>query len=213
MTIVEKYVKNGDIVIDATAGNGNDTLALLNLVGDNGKVYAFDIQEEAIEKTKHLLEESSFFKMPSCNILKSDTNCTASKTSDGLSFEKNALQVINNVILICDSHEKIAEYIEEKGQISAVVFNLGYLPSGDKSKSTKEASSIKAISESLKILKPGGIVSVVMYPGTELGKAERDAVLSYSKELLKDKYHVCYCNFPNQLNMPPEILWIEVKTI
>ena len=33
MAIVEEYVKQGDITVDATAGNGNDTLTLLNLVG------------------------------------------------------------------------------------------------------------------------------------------------------------------------------------
>ena len=40
----------GEIVVDATAGNGHDTL-LANLVGHNGTVYAFDVQKEAIENT------------------------------------------------------------------------------------------------------------------------------------------------------------------
>ena len=178
MTMVEKYVKKGDIVVDATAGNGNDTLALANLVGETGKVYAFDIQEEAIEKTRNLLAESSRFY---------------------------------NVMLICDSHEKIADYIEEKGQVSAALFNLGYLPSGDKSISTTAKSSIKAIDESLRILKKGGMVSIVMYPGTEIGKTERDAVLSYAQNLPHNEYHVCYSSFPNQPETSPEILLIEVK--
>ena len=51
-------IKEGYTVIDATSGRGRDTLLLSKLVGDRGKVYAFDIQEEAIESTRQLLEEN-----------------------------------------------------------------------------------------------------------------------------------------------------------
>ena len=54
--MVKQVVVPGDTVIDATAGNGNDTLFLAQLVGDGGKVYSFDIQEPALEKTRHRLE-------------------------------------------------------------------------------------------------------------------------------------------------------------
>lgn len=54
---IRDHVKQGDICIDATAGNGNDTLALCEMVGDTGKVIAFDIQETAIANTKRRLEE------------------------------------------------------------------------------------------------------------------------------------------------------------
>jgi ubiquinone/menaquinone biosynthesis C-methylase UbiE len=178
MAIIEKYIKEGDIAIDATAGNGNDTLALSNFVGASGKVYAFDIQEKAIERTRKLLAESSLF---------------------------------DNTVLICDSHERMPSYIEEKGEVSAVIFNLGYLPSGDKYLHTAPESSIQAIKESLRILRKNGIVSIVMYPGTETGKREKDVVFRYAQTLPPEKYHVCRCDTPNQPNTPPEILWIEVK--
>lgn len=55
---IERAVKSGDTVIDATAGNGNDTLFLAKLVGENGKVFAFDIQQTAIENTKKRLTEA-----------------------------------------------------------------------------------------------------------------------------------------------------------
>ncbi len=51
-------INTGDIVVDATMGRGRDTLLLANLVGPEGKVYAFDIQEEALKSTKQLLEEN-----------------------------------------------------------------------------------------------------------------------------------------------------------
>ena len=49
---IKENVKNGDIVVDATMGRGNDTLFLKQLVGKDGFVYAFDIQEEALQSTK-----------------------------------------------------------------------------------------------------------------------------------------------------------------
>lgn len=54
---IREQVKPGDLCIDATMGNGNDTLLLSTLAGETGKVFAFDIQESALESTKkHLLE-------------------------------------------------------------------------------------------------------------------------------------------------------------
>ncbi len=49
--LLSNAISPGDIVIDGTAGNGHDTLFLAELVGDTGKVYAFDIQEQAIQAT------------------------------------------------------------------------------------------------------------------------------------------------------------------
>lgn len=53
--LMEMYVVSGDICIDATAGNGNDTEYLCQLVGNSGKVYAFDIQRAALKHTKERL--------------------------------------------------------------------------------------------------------------------------------------------------------------
>lgn len=53
--LFDEYVHEGDHVIDATMGTGQDTLKLCQCVGDTGKVYAFDIQKEAVEKTEALL--------------------------------------------------------------------------------------------------------------------------------------------------------------
>ena len=55
--LLEKAVVAGDAVIDATCGNGNDTVFLSQLVGNKGKVYAFDVQKEAIESTATRLKE------------------------------------------------------------------------------------------------------------------------------------------------------------
>ncbi|MGG5317510.1 class I SAM-dependent methyltransferase [Enterococcus sp. AZ072] len=64
-TLLKEIIKPGDHVIDATMGNGNDTLFLAELVGNDGQVYAFDIQEQALTKTEEklgaLITRSSLF--------------------------------------------------------------------------------------------------------------------------------------------------------
>ncbi|OGO78016.1 MAG: SAM-dependent methyltransferase [Clostridiales bacterium GWB2_37_7] len=59
--LVSKVVQQGDVVIDATMGNGNDTLFLAKLVGDCGKVFAFDVQQLALDNTKKKLIEAEVF--------------------------------------------------------------------------------------------------------------------------------------------------------
>lgn len=57
---VRAIVRSGDHVIDATAGNGRDTCFLADLVGPEGRVFAFDIQEEAIASTRSRLVAQGF---------------------------------------------------------------------------------------------------------------------------------------------------------
>ena len=53
---IMQHISEGDTVVDFTMGNGNDTLFLSRAVGEKGRVYAFDIQEEALESTRaHLI--------------------------------------------------------------------------------------------------------------------------------------------------------------
>ncbi|QCJ43809.1 methyltransferase domain-containing protein [Bacillus sp. S3] len=54
-SLLEKAVKAGGVAVDATVGNGYDTVFLADLVGKTGKVYGFDVQEEAIATTKERL--------------------------------------------------------------------------------------------------------------------------------------------------------------
>lgn len=56
--IIKNHVKKGSICVDATMGRGRDTLLLCNLTGAEGKVFAFDIQKEAVESTSKLLNEN-----------------------------------------------------------------------------------------------------------------------------------------------------------
>ncbi|MBQ8997879.1 MAG: methyltransferase domain-containing protein [Clostridium sp.] len=56
---LEDILQEGDIVVDATMGNGYDTKYLAEKVGENGFVYAFDVQEEAIKSTSKKLEKEN----------------------------------------------------------------------------------------------------------------------------------------------------------
>ena len=55
--VIRSQAKKGGVYIDATMGNGNDTLMLCELAGEVGEVFAFDIQEQAVEATRILLEK------------------------------------------------------------------------------------------------------------------------------------------------------------
>lgn len=55
-----RTIREGDTVVDATMGNGKDTLFLCELVGENGHVYAFDVQAEAVARTAERVKEAGF---------------------------------------------------------------------------------------------------------------------------------------------------------
>lgn len=56
--VIRSFLREGDPVVDATCGNGHDTLFLAQLVGETGRVWAFDIQEQAINQTTRRLTEA-----------------------------------------------------------------------------------------------------------------------------------------------------------
>lgn len=58
--ICENTLEFGDIAVDCTLGKGHDTILLANLVGNEGKVISFDIQKEAIDKTKEKLKDIDY---------------------------------------------------------------------------------------------------------------------------------------------------------
>lgn len=171
---IKSVVNKGDVVIDATAGNGNDTLFLARLVGLEGKVYSFDIQEKALENTrKKLIEEG----------------------------------LIDNVMLINDGHQFMDLYVHES--VKAVMFNLGYLPGGNHSISTKGESTAKALEKAMALLTKNGLITVVIYYGGDSGFEEKDYILQYVKSIDSKKYTVMVTEFVNQVNCPPILLCIE----
>ena len=93
----------------------------------------------------------------------------------------------------------------EKETVSCIVFNFGYLPSGDHTICTQSSTSIPAIQQGLELLKTGGLMSLCIYSGQDSGFEERNALLDYLKTLDSKKYLVilsCYYNRPNHPPIP-----------
>ncbi len=61
-SVLASSIEDGDICIDATAGKGKDTLFLAELVGESGKILAFDIQKDAIDQAEKLICENGYQK-------------------------------------------------------------------------------------------------------------------------------------------------------
>ena len=155
-SLIRPQVKPGDLCIDATMGNGHDTLFLSQLAGPSGRVLAFDIQQVA------------------------------------------------PVSLFLDSHANMGDYARP-GTVSCIVFNLGYLPSGDHSIATHKESTIAALEQGLELLKTGGCISLCIYSGGDSGFEERNGVLEYLKGLDSRRFLVvlsCYYNRPNHPPIP-----------
>lgn len=119
--------------------------------------------------------------------------------------EKN----IENVSLILDSHENFDKHIKEN--VDCIVYNLGYLPGSDKSITTKKDSTLKSLSNGLNLLSENGLMIIALYSGHEEGKEEKEAVLSYCKNLSKKNFGVIYQQFLNRTNNPPSLVIIEKK--
>jgi hypothetical protein len=76
--------------------------------------------------------------------------------------------------LIHDGHENLASWVT--GPVRAIMFNLGYLPSGDKFRITRRDTTLQAITAALGLLERGGIVTVLVYRGHSGGTEEAEAV-------------------------------------
>lgn len=121
--------------------------------------------------------------------------------------------LINRVVLFQRGHEYISELVpsHHKSKIKAAIFNLGYLPGGNKSVVTKPDTTISAISQLLNIMAPEGIIILVVYHGYPEGAVERDELLHYLEGLDQSAAHVLKYQFINQANNPPFIVAVEKR--
>ncbi|MFL0268314.1 tRNA (mnm(5)s(2)U34)-methyltransferase [Candidatus Clostridium radicumherbarum] len=112
-----------------------------------------------------------------------------------------------NVTIINDSHENILTYIDV--EVDCVIYNLGYLPGGDKNITTKADATIESLKQALKILRPGGIISISIYIGHKEGEKERDKIMQFVNELPKNEFGAMLHTFINRNNKAPMLLIIE----
>lgn len=171
---LERAVRPGDTVVDATMGNGHDTLMLCEAVGHEGRVYAFDVQQEAVTETEKRLKSRN---------------------------------VAERATLIGAGHEHMKEYVN--GPVSAVVFNLGWLPGGDHMITTRWETTSRAVQAALELLGPGGILVICAYPGHAEGELERRELTGYLAGLDNRRYNVLRQQFLNANAGAPECFVVQ----
>ncbi|MFK8014911.1 MAG: class I SAM-dependent methyltransferase [Gammaproteobacteria bacterium] len=147
---VAQVLRRGDTAVDATLGNGHDTLFLAGHVGPEGRVWSFDIQPAALTQARQQL-------------------LTLPRSERG------------DVTLIEDSHERMLEHLpaDQHGRVGAVMFNLGYLPGGDKTLTTTADTTVVALTQATQLLRPGGLLSVIAYVGHPTGREEMTALSTW----------------------------------
>lgn len=159
-----QHVKPKARVIDATVGNGHDTLFLAHLLNGEGELIGYEIQDQALQNTEMRLA----------------------------SLSKNLRQVIR---LKRQSHV----HFDEKN-VDLIVYNLGYLPGGDKSLTTQSATTLKSIQHALEIISEKGAISITFYPGHPEGEVEKNTTLQYLKVLPIDKWRISHFRWLNNLS-------------
>ena len=94
--------------------------------------------------------------------------------------------------LIQASHADMGEKIplQYHGNISASMFNLGYLPGGDKSIITQTDSTLPALNSASRLLSTKGIITILAYPGHPGGDQETDQVKNWCDQLDPNQFKV-----------------------
>ncbi len=115
------------------------------------------------------------------------------------------------VTLIHAGHERLQEFVQPDRPVTGAIFNLGYLPGGDKEIITMAPTTIQAVTQLLEMMEPEGIIVLVIYHGHPGGDLERDEVIKFVTELPQDMAHVLQYRFMNQKNNPPFIIAIEKR--
>lgn len=118
--------------------------------------------------------------------------------------------LLKRVTLIQDSHHKLQDYLADI-KIKGAMFNLGYLPGGDKSIVTVPETTIQAVQWLTEALESGGLIVVIVYPGHPEGKVESDAFLHYVSTLDQHQFSVLNYEFVNRQNNPPYLIAIEKR--
>lgn len=173
--LIEGALYEGAHAVDATLGNGHDALWLCGLVGEEGHVYGFDVQAEAVERSRTRLIDAG---------------------------------VENRATLILDGHQNMRNYVEPESA-DVVMFNLGWLPGAAHGVTTRTDTTLQAVNAALDVLKEDGLLTICVYPGHEEGAREREALLTWARNLNEREYDTMLRCYLNQSGEPP--LLIAVK--
>lgn len=108
-----------------------------------------------------------------------------------------------------ESHANISNTLAHVDHFHGAIFNLGYLPKGDHSITTKFDSTLKAVQSIADKLVIHGQILIVIYSGHPDGQIEKDHLLKELSQWSQTKFQVVTYSFINQMNHPPMLLIIE----
>jgi hypothetical protein len=173
------HLRPGDLAIDATCGNGHDTRLLAQLLLEHP-----DSQIIAFDVQKSALDQTSY-------LIKATIP------------ESHFARV--RLYQMC--HADI-DHILLPVPPRLIVYNLGYLPGGDKTLTTQTATTLRSLQKAASLLAPGGAISVTCYPGHPEGEKEERAILNWAQELPMTTWQVCHHRWINR-PASPSLLWLR----
>jgi len=183
-------LKAGDTVVDATTGNGHDTAYLAEVLSDagGGTLLCIDVQCLALERSRERLRAT--LEKRGWVISSAVAEAWDARRTDGA---KLSVQWLHG------DHALLLERMST-GSASLIVFNLGYLPGGDRGVTTLAATTVRALQAAERVCTAGGCVSVTIYPGHAEGIEEDAAVLEYAGKLPQGSWSVYHTQWLNQRN-------------
>ena len=105
-------------------------------------------------------------------------------------------------VLGFDSHANLLHHVRP-GTADIVMFNFGWLPGADHRVFSTADSSIPALEAALTALRPGGVLSAILYSGRVIGTGEKQSILGWLRALPLEKYTVLVCDFANWADTAP----------
>lgn len=179
----KKSLKSGDIAIDATCGNGYDTLELAHLLFNLetaastlpitvSKLIAIDRQKKAVDATRARLKST---------------------------VSKDIMR--HHVCLLEQCHSSFPSDITMES-VALIVYNLGYLPGGNKALTTMHSTTLQSLKSALSLITPGGCISITCYPGHEEGRQEEHLIKEFASNLNPREWSCCYHSWLNRYQAP-----------
>lgn len=172
---LQSVLQAGDLAIDATAGNGHDSLACAECIQPGGQLHYIDCQTRAIKATEQRL---ALIKGLQCRLVP---------------------HLGDHAQVLASLKARFA------GQAKAIIFNLGYLPGSDKSIQTQPQSTRHALDAAQQLLHPRGILLVTAYRGHIGGQEEADCVAQWMEQAIRRGGHAKCHSPQNTRAIPPQL--------